>query len=188
MKRIFSAVISGFLLFSGMVVNANEVTSDGFERVTNEGSSALIDLSEMELGEEYVLFSDGENVVSVVLELPSLLRGSTGWSGGSIPWGVSTLNVQCSNSAGSTSYKVDVRGSDGSILRAYNLYNLYFGYTISSTSLWVGRSVSSRDVPAYATATVNAQMTQGGFVIGSVSGYLTVEVNSSGKVRISWNI
>lgn len=190
-KKIANSLLS--LLIAGLIVSPN--VNVLAEENTQENNlqivySEEVNLSDLSYDEEITVYNQNNIKITITLNSPEIQTrssGDSGWTGGSIPSGVSTLTIQCSHELGNMSYKMDVRGSDCSILRAYNLtYNVGI-WTVNNTSLAVYNQYATNSQPAYATATINATLVEYGIVVASFGGYLTGELNTNGNVRVTYS-
>ncbi|MHC1735257.1 MAG: hypothetical protein AB9921_06245 [Erysipelotrichaceae bacterium] len=181
------------ILFCAFDLNANayaELDPQEFK------TSAYFDVSELRIGDEVVVYQ-GINVedqltVTLVKYTPlrlkfdnsvtSLSLGSTPWSGGTIPDGVSTLRIRRSGVTYYYQYYVDVRGYDSSIISikqlAYMFPQFYF-YQYYSFS--IVRSQATDALPA--RSSFQFELT----LVHTTLCYLDFELNSSGQIRTLWN-
>lgn len=200
MKRCFKKegmyLLTAFILFANM----NIVNVSGQEFISNEVIemqevetrivSDFVNIGELKYNEEVVMFNENNNIATVELENPlqkERIVSNGSWSGGSIPFDVSTLIVRCYCTRGTIRYKIDVRGSDSSILSAYSLAYSTPLWTVNSANLSIINGKATNTIPARATATIQAVLIEYGIVASSFGGYLTGELNTNGNYRVSYN-
>jgi hypothetical protein len=213
MRKKLLSLFTAVCLLTALVLPANVLAADeadeGFARIYCEGSSPTVKVYEnIETGEKYatydpqqfsvgddvILYSNpetGERVgVEIVEYIPPITTrtgGDSGWSGGYIPGGTTTLKPHASVGTAEVSYYVIVNAYPVTYLDAYNASYSEFGWTTTSSNLFVGRAVAG-DAPAYATYQYTAVMQQLGVVIKSKDCYLTSQMNYYGQHRITWNL
>ena len=150
MKRLFKVLmiallVCGMFPTTAMAENNTTIVSDE------------ININEMDYGVEYVIYDENEIKITVKMEPAISTRavGDSGWSGGTIPPGSSTLHVNCRDGANSMSYKLDVIGiSDGPrIVSAHSLFIQVYAWTINSSDLSIIKERATNSSPATATAT-----------------------------------
>ena len=185
MKKVLTMILAAVLSLSFLTVTELETFAEiDKQEFTNTIVTEEVNIGTLTMGEKITIYSDANTTISIELvdttNRATRASGDSGWSGGSIPWGISTLNVKCQHDNGTMQYKIDVRGSDSSIVGAYNLtYNVGL-WSVQNTNLSIGNQFASNYTPAYATATITAHLIQYGIVVGSFGGYLTSEINSNG--------
>ncbi|GEM_PF-2835186 len=189
MKKIIVTFALILLVFNfGVSVEAKGGARDYIGKTSHK---VTFNIRNLRVGDEKVVFNNGDEKVSVKLEEiePTItLFGSTGWSGGTIPDGTSTLTVKYeSGGVYTASYKATVKGSTSSILDVHSPYiNINGASNLNISYFGVERSTATSSLVARASMRYSYEYTQGGINIGTVSRYLNLELNYNGQVNILW--
>ena len=189
MKKIIVTFALILLVFNfGISVEAKGGTKD---QIDTSSHKVTFNVRNLKIGEEKVIFNNGDEKVSVKLDEiePTItLFGSTGWSGGTIPDGTSTLTVKYeSGGVYTASYKATVKGSTSSILDVHSPYINIVGMSNLNISYFgVERSTATNSLVARASMRYSYTFTQGGINFGTLSKYLNLELNYNGQVNILW--
>ncbi|MEY8467496.1 hypothetical protein [Faecalibaculum rodentium] len=162
--------------------------SEGVTVFENSKGEKTAILDQAVLSGTVTLYSVGDEVVTLDIQPESGISPyATGpWSAGTIPSGTSTLTPHYSNGFVSASFNATVQKSPTMIRTVYNPSITGALVTINSSNLSIVRG-SAGSSTAIASLTFIGNVTQDGYTAVSGSWYLTLELDSAGHTRISWN-
>lgn len=151
--------------------------------------SAEINLDELPDSGTVILQNDFDGITYIDITAPSQInpQDSDGWSAGSIPTGTRTLTPHHAGAALTASFSSDVSAYPPVILNAYNQSAFGLSWTISDLSASVVTAQAANGQYAKSQLTFTAVENQDGFTGISKGCVLLMEIDSSGKVRVSWN-
>jgi len=206
MKRILSIFFAVVFMFSfaaeAFAVNGDVLVYENTEHnvktyrnVETEEMHANFSLENASVGDEIVLYENEETgeIVSVIYEAyePAMsprISGNSGWSGGYLPSGNTTMTVSVTNTTGiKVAYKVDISAYPVYFIAARAPVITGRGMTAHSyTNPVVIYSEATNTRTALAEMTFNISYTQGGYNPGAMVGHLTFEANVMGQFITSW--
>ena len=188
MKKILLTLTMIFLVFNlGINVEAKAHLKVNSHKVSH---SATGNINYLELNEEKVIYDNGEEKVTVILEEVEPIFttfGSTNWSG-TIPDGISTITVKYeSGGVYTASYKAQLKGLNNSIVGVNSPYVNIVGMSNLSVSYFgIQRAVAGTNLPARASMQYSYTYSVGGVNLGTFYKYLDIELNTDGQYRIYW--
>lgn len=216
MKKLFKIIICFLsiccLLASSIPVSAIEIYNqddipNGFTQIYVSNISSNVNVYENDStgekcaifnpcdfaeGDTIVLYNDkdtGDKVqITVISQEPSISTYDSydsGWSAGYIPSGFGTYRAEMDTFLVDLQYVVDVTAYPVKMLSIYNVSMESWFYHTNTLESYIGRS-SAGVAPAYATCEFIVTAEQLGVIGGSLSGYLTLQINSSGQCRAMW--
>ncbi len=208
MKNTIKVILS--LLFV-MSVFVNIAFADTYEEVyhnedvttyVNESRGEFysdIEINDYQIGERIVLYEyDDGTTVSIEIQSSELStsilgRGTSSWSGGTLPSGnhVLVARIESSNLVSNyeqVQFNYNVSCYPVRITNAYNAVIRAGIWTISEVQCYVQTANASSSSYARASLTWTAVMQECGIVTSSRACYLNCEINSSGNLRVSWSI
>lgn len=165
---------------------------DVYENDSTGEKCAIFNPCDFTEGDTIVLYNDeetGDKVqITVISQEPSISTCDSydsGWSAGYIPSGFGTYTAEMDTLFVDLSYVVDVTAYPVKMLSIYNVAMESWLYHTNSLESYIGRS-SAGAAPAYATCEFIVTAEQLGIIGGSLAGYLTLQINSSGQCRAMW--
>lgn len=193
MKTKLYALMAAFLLESNVILPVcaydQTASSTGTASEQLNLQSAEINLDELPDSGRVILQNDSDGITYIDITVPSPInpQGSDGWSAGSIPTGTRTLTPNHTGAALSASFSSDVSAYPPVILNAYNQSATGLSWTISDLSASVVTAQAVGGQYAKSQLTFTAVENQDGFTGMTLGAVLLMEIDSSGKVRVSWN-
>lgn len=166
-----------------------------------ENTYPTVNINDFIEGSTIVLEEDEDSVLTLTLKKvsdsnsPTLTTfGDSGWSGGNIPSGQNydfvaekiTKTLGMVTKKMRFEYRVSSVGGY-SITDAYNP-SLYFSLrTVTSYSLDIGVKKATNSAPARVSLNWASNKDIVGVPVGLKTGYLTSQIDSSGRIRITWD-
>jgi len=205
-SKVVAIALALFMCFSpsaailaseGEMLSATDIVLN--EDITSGEMSVEVSLEDYKDKDSIVLYVDEETGEKVVVDIKknnendgiSLLEYNPGsWSGGNIPGGSYSLYPHIDNprySKGEVGFWVDVSVYPVKMSKAYNPVIRAGFISISDVKTSIIRSRASNNKPAKATMNWVASGNVNGIQVGTTVCYLSIEINSNGNARISWN-
>ena len=165
-----------------------------YKNMGTEKMYADLDLSKLEYASEITIYHDEIQDIDIRIDIQNSIsdkslysQQTTDWSSGMLPDGLSTLRPHIRSGGLEASFYADVKGNyPARIIKVYTPMFKREHATVNSLDLNIITELSEKYLPAAASMTFNYTVKKFGFVLGSHVGYLTLEVNTNGQIRLTW--
>lgn len=157
-----------------------------------------VDLYNLEVGDVFILEGNNDQDYTAITLIdvesaqePSLFTtGDSGWSGGTPPSGnIYYFKAERKETGKSMTFDYILDTRKGyTITDAYNPAMFYTGRSISSLSLEIGVKKATSAAPARASLYWSSNKSAVGLDLAMRSGYLTIQVSSTGRMRMTWKL
>lgn len=165
-----------------------------YKNKATEKMYADLDLSKLNHAGEIIVYHDEIQDIDIRIDILNSISNqslhsqqTTNWSSGMLPNGLSTLRPHIRSGGLEASFYADVKGNyPARIIKVYAPLFKREHATVNSLDLNIIAEQSQDYLPARASMTFNYTVKSFGFVLGSHVGYLTLEVNTDGQIRLTW--
>ena len=165
-----------------------------YKNKVTEKMYADLDLSKLNYAGEITVYHDEIQDIDIRIDILNPISNqslhsqqTTDWSSGTLPDGLSTLHPHIRSGGLEASFYADVKGNyPARIIKVYTPIFKREDATVNSIDLNIASQQSEKYLPARASMTFNYTMKKFGFVLWSHVGYLTLEVNTDGQIRLTW--